>query len=557
MAKRKKKAKKKSTVKTKNWLVSSNEYAEFAKICEDNHWEERADLPAAGTKDEKDSGLDEFIKRGLAANDSSDGKPKPFTRDQINRKFEHWKNSNKTEKELRRVDEAKVDSAESILQRLKKADTWKSSTTRSRLVLHDKTTKTHAEIFEPHLLTVLIDFRANVITFFNELLFDDKAKKKKDRYTEFETETLIVFAKQLLSSAGDFCASLVGERKKKEAKCRAYSAAYVIMKAFIDELVCAVKRGGASGNMESNALDALKEFEAKPQSKILADNLVNKTIYNIGGWLSSAIVKEAARRKEGTSLRNVLFRIDKNANVTKDFAQRTGLPTGKVDTMITSKDDALSYVSYEFYFLTSMLESVCERILVERSIKIFGSQVACELGSFLEENETLFEAVRALTQDSSDEEVKEAVRYVVQTYMNMRSLDFVRQIMGMSRRSLAQGTRPTLAVLSATGNAGSGKSVAKKKGDICCFFCSEQGHAASTCVAIDVVPAEGEPTTRQVRVDIKGQNKTIVWHFCNSCRGWRHHSTAEHDGTLEESAEKLNAVQTVLEIMDASEAEDY
>lgn len=553
MTKRKKRSKKKSSAKTKNWLVSSPEYAEFVNICQENGWEERSALPVAGTKDEKDSGLDEFIKNGLAANRSADGKPIPFTRDQLNRKFEHWKNSNKSEKELRRIDEAKLDSAETIIERLKESNTWKHSTTRSRLVLRDDSTKTHAELFEQDLLPILSDLRTAAISFFNELLFDDKSKKK-ERYTDFEMQTIKEFADRLLTAAGDFVSS-IDESKKGDAKKRAYSAAYGVMKAFIDELVMVVKRGGVNGSMESNAVAALTEFEAKPSSEIMKDNLVNRTIYNIAGWLESALVKEAARRTRDITLQKVLFDIHKNSNVSKDFAQAAGLPTGKVDKTVTTKADALSYVSYEFYRFASMLESVCERVLIERSIKIFGSLVVKELAVALQGNKTIVDAVQSLTPESSDEAVKEAVRYLLQTYMNMRSLDFVRQIMGMSRRSLAQGTRPTLGVISSTGKAGHGNPDAKK-GAICCFFCSKEGHAASTCTAIEVPPKDGEATTKQVGIHVKGQSKTIVWYYCLCCQGWRHHTTEEHNENVEDTAEKTNAINSVLEIMSAVDDED-
>ena len=537
----------KRSAKQKNWLLSSPEYAEFVKICQENGWEERESLPEAGTKDEKESGLDEIIKKGLTANRSTDGKQKPLSRDQLNRKFEHWKNSNKIEREIRRVDEAKIDSTEKIIQRLKDSHMWKNSTMRSRVDHRNDLTKTHAELFEQHLLPVLSDLREIVIRKFNELLFDEKSKKN-ERYTDFELQTIDYFAKRLLSAAGNFVAS-IDESKKRFAEKRAYSVAYGVMKAYIDEMVMAVKRGGGEeGSMQSNAVEALKEFEAKPASAIMTDNLVNRTMYNISGWYDSAVYKEAARRSKDSTLREVLFSINKNSKVTKDFAQAAGLPTGKVDKMVTTKEDALCYSSYEFYRFTAMLESVCERILIERSIRIFGSHVVRELASVLEENELIIDTVHSLAPGSTDEAVKEAARYLIQTYMNMRSLDFVRQIMGMSRRSLSQGTRPTLGVMASNGKSVDNKSNARK-GTICCFFCSEEGHVSSSCNFIEVPPKADEATTKHVNVNIKGQSKTIVWHYCTSCRGWRHHSTAEHDESLEETAEKINAMNSTAEMM--------
>ena len=175
----------------------------------------------------------------------------------------------------------------------------------------------------------------------------------------------------------------------------------------------------------------------------------------------------------------------------------------------------------------------------------------------MNQNPNVIVAVQDLAPESSEEEVRQAVQYLVKTYMNMRSLDFVRQIMGMSRRSLAQGTRPTMAVISSHGGAkGKGKSAMLGSFDaMTCFFCSKEGHCATNCTSIDIAPEDGDPTTKEVLVNFKGNNKIIVWHYCASCLGWRHHTTSEHDDNLEENAEKNNAVNSVLEIMDSGNDE--
>ena len=162
------------------------------------------------------------------------------------------------------------------------------------------------------------------------------------------------------------------------------------------------------------------------------------------------------------------------------------------------------------------------------------------------------DAVQSFAPESSGEEVSAAVQYLLEIYMNMRSLDFVRQIMGMSRRSLAQGTRPTLGVMSGIGGSGAGKSAATTNGT-CCFFCTDNGHTDTNCRLIDAAPKAGEATTKQVVVSTKRQNKTIIWHYCTGCQGWRHHSTAEHDESIEEIAEKINGINALAKTMSDSD----
>jgi hypothetical protein len=113
--------------------------------------------------------------------------------------------------------------------------------------------------------------------------------------------------------------------------------------------------------------------------------------------------------------------------------------------------------------------------------------------------------------------------------MKMRSRDYVRQIMSMSRRSLNQGTRAKMGVLSEQG----GGDKTKKQGKLfCCFFCAERGHVASKRKKHNELPCPGkdEPLTREVTVKLADDDEenTYLWHWCAECSGWRMHSTGNH-----------------------------
>lgn len=172
---------KKAKEKRRLWLVTSPECTKFAKICEKHGWHQRDSLPPAGAKEAGAKELQQLVNRGL-------GNGKPFPCNQLNRKFKHWQGSFATEKEICGLDESKIETSEELVIRLKMTDVWRFAT-RSRLVLCNKSGKSHAELFESHLDPMLSDLRETVIGKFNDFLFDDKSQEK-DRYTDFEKQTL-------------------------------------------------------------------------------------------------------------------------------------------------------------------------------------------------------------------------------------------------------------------------------------------------------------------------------------------------------------------------------
>ena len=92
----------------RKWLISSSEYVEFVRICEENDWRLRAHLPRRGEL--KAAELDKFMEKGLGPADNV-----AFSRAQVNAKFKYWKGSFREPGERRLIKEDSVQSIEEIL----------------------------------------------------------------------------------------------------------------------------------------------------------------------------------------------------------------------------------------------------------------------------------------------------------------------------------------------------------------------------------------------------------------------------------------------------------
>ena len=136
--------------------------------------------------------------------------------------------------------------------------------------------------------------------------------------------------------------------------------------------------------------------------------------------------------------------------------------------------------------------------------------------------------------------------YLVDTYMNMRSRDFVRGVMGKGRRSLKQGTRPTLAVL-ADGRVVRRENYESKECNkdkqqwksLVCFFCKEPGHSVTVCPAALERPKPGDAACKTIQRIATGDDagetgrrapvaESFDWYFCEDCNRWNTHKTEQH-----------------------------
>lgn len=148
----------------------------------------------------------------------------------------------------------------------------------------------------------------------------------------------------------------------------------------------------------------------------------------------------------------------------------------------------------------------------------------------LEKEPTVTTAVKVCLPDLTLECLAETTSYLVSTYPNIRGKDFVRQIIGPSKKSLAIGTLPTLAVLSNPSLRPHGKPIARPK-NLICYFCGEKGHRSSDCDCDSIVSRpDGAPETHTTNyITMKGATKSHTWHWCESCERWQGHGTKEDD----------------------------
>jgi hypothetical protein len=121
--------------------------------------------------------------------------------------------------------------------------------------------------------------------------------------------------------------------------------------------------------------------------------------------------------------------------------------------------------------------------------------------------------------------------YLVNTYMNMRGKDFVRQIVGASKKSLAVGHRQEIATVhypmqSIVPNKVSMDQVPRRSFKPVCFFC-QVDHFTTKCEKVSTPPGDGEVHTREIP-EPGWPNTTTTWHWCTECKLWRVQTTDEH-----------------------------
>jgi hypothetical protein len=177
---------------------------------------------------------------------------------------------------------------------------------------------------------------------------------------------------------------------------------------------------------------------------------------------------------------------------------------------------------------------------VERFVLIYGSQVALELTSVLAATPAVRTAVMECScKTLTENELESVAKYLCSTYMNMRARDFVRQLVGKTRKSLAQGTRPTLGVI-ASGLGGERKVKTDKKPCVC-YFCGISGHRVPDCPEAALPPTNGIACRT---IDFLGQD-SYDWYWCVKCERWRTHKSAFH-----QSLEAPQVEQSVLDDSD-------
>jgi hypothetical protein len=120
-----------ANVPNAQWSVSSSQYHQFVEICVKMQWLNRPHLLRRGSQDARE--LDTFLNQGMGDN-------KPFTRAQLNRNFNHWKDSLQSEREICCLDELLIETTRQPFSRVKSSDLWKVCIVRQRMSNHQNTT---------------------------------------------------------------------------------------------------------------------------------------------------------------------------------------------------------------------------------------------------------------------------------------------------------------------------------------------------------------------------------------------------------------------------------
>jgi hypothetical protein len=122
-----------------HWTVTSSQYLQFVEICVKMKWDNRQHLPRRGSQDARE--LDTFSNKGM-------GDDKPFSRAQLNRKFDHWKESLQSEQAIRRVDETKIETTIQLFARIQKLDLWTTAIQFEKISLFDDDACFYEDLFK-------------------------------------------------------------------------------------------------------------------------------------------------------------------------------------------------------------------------------------------------------------------------------------------------------------------------------------------------------------------------------------------------------------------------
>ena len=183
------------------------------------------------------------------------------------------------------------------------------------------------------------------------------------------------------------------------------------------------------------------------------DELIRQEgLYFIAGWLLSAAGKEGPRRAEGSKLKELLMRF---ASVGHEVSieKRKALPIGKTDR--SQRFGGLKFPSVAVYRFVAVVEKVCEGMLVNQSLVLYGDSMFIQLSNALLEEDAIKHLIfTCLNMDGANMDYDTAngidmtIKYLLLTYMRMRAKDFVRLLMGRGKQATTVGHRREMAVVS-------------------------------------------------------------------------------------------------------------
>jgi hypothetical protein len=533
----------------RNWLISSLEYAEFARICENNKWKLCPHLPRRGAQ--RGAELDKFMEKGLGPPDET-----PFSRAQVNAKFKHWKDSFRELGERRLIEEGSVESIEKILELF-----FTDADGRPQGILMHAPNVVLCNENTPLLSSfvaldqpcgdLLKSLRDSAIGSINDALVLTTGQSASYKAAQLENVKTFerawadyVIEKVNAEFNGD--SGSVATSKVDRSRVEAYGAnvARAVLR-FIHQAIMLGKDNSLSAKVTKICAAILDEISLIPDQKHRRE-----TLYYITGWLLRVAEKQAARRKQGSCLQNALTELVKNASAT-DATEISSLPTRKV-TEVQIHEAKLKCPSADFFNFVALVEHICETLLLEENLVIHGPGIVKDLAKILQtETAVLSRLKKCIGLPNIEAEcLEETAGCLIRSYMNMRGKDYVRTILGASAKADTVGHRPKMQMVSMMG----GQSKGKTSGH--CFFCGSNEHYANVCVKRKIQPSPGQ---YQRSTNFVGESEPTIWYWCKECLKWQGHSTEEHEDReavvedVEANEERATPEQTLLEERATSE----
>jgi hypothetical protein len=217
---------------------------------------------------------------------------------------------------------------------------------------------------------------------------------------------------------------------------------------FVNEYICLLHRFLTRGmqvqeiQLPSQVMDLDVIFI--PRGKIEVE-----TLYYIAGYLAQSARKEATRRTGNMKLHlHYSSDVASIENIPGSIApQSPNLPTAKVDCL--SAYGGLIYSSPAFFEVVSRIEEVFKTFLTTMNLMLHGSLFINMISIKLEETPVIYNEIKALLPNNAGEEdAKNVMKYILQTYTRMRGKDYVRCLMSRAKKSVHVARRKALATKS-------------------------------------------------------------------------------------------------------------
>jgi hypothetical protein len=211
--------------------------------------------------------------------------------------------------------------------------------------------------------------------------------------------------------------------------------------AFIHEFILQMKRSLIEADIDAVEDDAI--------ALILIEHVAFPVRYGeaigyIVGFLLCVTEKEGKNRKDKgrTFLWFARFHsLTKPSDI--ELARLGSVPIRKIDCLTNG---GLKYPTSYFYETMVHVERICLAMLTEENLVAFTQDTSRRIHTKLKENKVVRARLCRGIQDKDDKD--KVVNFVLQTFMRLRSKDFVAKLMGRSRKGQSVSTRTEQSVKS-------------------------------------------------------------------------------------------------------------